>query len=414
MIEQGIYGRPTEAHRKDASACEAPSYGHGVILLAVLTRLAYRKRLIAKVTGIAVLSGVVLSLLLPVRYTAGTKTMAPHQTQSSATMFMNQLANSGAGSLAAIAGGGLGLKNPNDVYIGLLKSRPVADAIIRRFNLTTVYHAKDMTVAREKLAANTLVVSENNGFLSLSVTDKDRKRVAEIANAYTDELRNITKKLAITEASQRRLFYEEQLKQAKESLISAELSFQEIQQRKGLVQLDAQARAMIEGLAVLRAQRAAKEVELQAMRSYSTDNNPEVQLAERELSSLREEAGRLEQRNHSSGPADLALGDVPGAGLEYLRAEHELKYRQTMSDLLVKQYDAATLDGAKDATVIQVVETAIPPDRRSSPHRASIVLLCAIIGFIGACLYLYLAHLAQRNPEIPQALAELKVALIGR
>jgi uncharacterized protein involved in exopolysaccharide biosynthesis len=327
---------------------------------------------------------------------------------------MNQLANSGAGSLAAIAGGGLGLKNPNDVYIGLLKSRPVADGIIRRFNLTTVYHAKDMTVAREQLAANTVVVSENNGFLSVSVTDKDRKRVAEMANAYTDELRNITKKLAITEASRRRLFYEEQLKQAKESLISAELSFQEIQQRKGLVQLDAQARAMIEGLAFLRAQRAAKEVEVQALRSYSTDNNPEVQLAERELSSLRAEVAGLEQRNHSSGPGDLGLGDVPGAGLEYLRAEHELKYRQTMSDLLVKQYDAATLDGAKDATVIQVVEPAIPPDRKSSPHRASIVLLFAIIGFMGACLYLYLAQLAQRNPEIPQALAELKVALVRR
>jgi uncharacterized protein involved in exopolysaccharide biosynthesis len=235
-----------------------------------------------------------------------------------------------------------------------------------------------------------------------------------MANAYTDELRNITKKLAITEASRRRLFYEEQLKQAKESLISAELSFQEIQQRKGLVQLDAQARAMIEGLAFLRAQRAAKEVEMQALRSYSTDNNPEVQLAERELSSLRAEVAGLEQRNHSSGPGDLGLGDVPGAGLEYLRAEHELKYRQTMSDLLVKQYDAATLDGAKDATVIQVVEPAIPPDRKSSPHRASIVLLFAIIGFLGACLYLYLAQLAQRNPEIPQALAELKVALVRR
>jgi hypothetical protein len=135
-----------------------------------------------------------------------------------------------------------------------------------------------------------------------------------------------------------------------------------------LVQLDAQAKTMIEGLAVLRAQIDAKDVELQAMRSYSTEHNPEVALAERELSSLRAEAARLQQRNHSPGFGDMGLEDVPGAGLEYLRAEHELKYRQAMFDLLIKQYDAARLDESKDAAIIQVVEPAIVPDRRSSPQ----------------------------------------------
>jgi tyrosine-protein kinase Etk/Wzc len=416
MIEQDVYSSQARAPLHDAASWEAPSVGHEVSLLDVLTQLLYRKWLIAKVTGIAMLVGVTMCLVLPVRYTATTKIMPPQQTQSTASMMMNQLANIGGGSLAAVAGGGLGLKNPNDIYVGLLNSRPVADAIIHRFGLAKVYRAKDMTATRKKLAHYTVVGSEKTGFIAVSVTDKDKRRVAEMANAYTEELRILTKTLAVTEASQRRLFYEDQLKQAKEALVVAELSFQQVQQAKGLVQLDAQAKAMIESLALLRAQVAAREVEVQALRSYSTEQNPELELAEGELSSLRAEGARMEQRNHSSGFAGLGLGDVPGAGMEYLRAEHELKYRQAMFDLLLKQYDAARLDESKDAAIIQVVEPAIEPDRRSSLKPALMMLLFTLGGVFSGCLLALLGCWKQTlhsDPRLAKQLRDLKGALLG-
>jgi tyrosine-protein kinase Etk/Wzc len=387
-----------------------------VSLIEVLTQLAYHKWLIAKVTGAACLIGVVLAFVLPVRYTATTKLMPPQQTQSAATLMMSQLTAAGGGSLAALAGGSLGLKSPNDIYIGLLTSRPIADAIINKFDLAKEYRAKDMTEAREELAEYTRVTSEKNGFIALSVTDKDKKRAAQMANAYTEGLRNITKTLAVTEASQRRLFYEDQLKQAKDSLVSAELDFQQVQQTKGLVQLDAQAKAMIEGLAALRAQVAAKQVEVQARRSYSTERNPDLELAERELTTLQGEVSRLEQRNHSGGSAEMGLQDVPSAGLEYLRADHEVRYRQALFDLLIKQYDAARLDEAKDAAVIQVVEPAIEPDRKTSPKRALTALLFTIVGFIvGSLLVLFLwwTKITQSDPTVREQLTEFRFALIG-
>ena len=401
----------------DAALSVAPGDSYEVTLIDLLTQLAYRKWLIAKGTGIAVLAGVILSLVLPVRYTATTKIMPPQQTQSTASMLMmNQLSGAGGGSLAALAGGGL-LKNPNDIYVGLLNSRPVADAIIQKFSLAKEYHAKEMTEARKKLADFTVVTSEKNGFIAVSVTDKDRKRVAEIANAYTDQLRILTKTLAVTEASQRRVFYEEQLKQAKDALVSAELAFQRVQQQKGLVQLDAQAKAMIEGLAVLRAQVAAKQVEVQALRSYSTEQNPDVQLAERDLVSLQAEETRLEQSNHAPGIAGLWLGNVPAAGLEYLRAAHELQYQQALFDMLMKQYDAAKLDESKDAAIIQVVEAAIEPDHKSSPKRAIILLLSAFVGFFAGCilaLFFWWKELVQVDPIAAKRLEELGYALRGR
>jgi uncharacterized protein involved in exopolysaccharide biosynthesis len=220
----------------------------------------------------------------------------------------------------------------------------------------------------------------------------------------------------VTEASQRRLFNEDQLKQAKDALVSAELAFQQVQQQKGLVQLDAQAKAMIEGLAALRAQVAAKQVEVQALRSYSTEHNPDMQLAERELASLQAEETRLEQRSPSPGIAGLGLENVPAAGLEYLRAEHELAYRQTLFDMLMKQYDAAKLDEAREAAIIQVVEPAIVPDRKSSPKRALIFALFTIVGFFAGCILVLIfwwKELVQFDPIASRRLDELRSALTG-
>jgi uncharacterized protein involved in exopolysaccharide biosynthesis len=413
MIEQDSHSSKTEAGTEQETPSEFQRRMPAIGVIGILTHLASRKWLIAKTSGIAMVAGVLLSLTLPVRYTATTRIMTPQQTPSTASMLMNQLAGSGGFSIAATAGG-LGLKNPNDIYLGLLKSRPIADAIIRRFGLVSAYQEADMTSVRKDLAGNTQAASEDSGLLAISVTDKEKTRAADIANAYTEELRVITKNLAVTEASQRRLFYEEQLKHAKDDLIAAAFSLQQVQQKKGLIQLDAQARAMITNLAALHAQIAAKEVEVEVLKSYSTERNPEVQLAESQHSSLQQEAARLEQRSQSPGSPNLGLEDIPGAGLEYLRAEHELQYRQILFDILVKQYDAARLDEAKDAAVIQVVEPAIPPDQKSSPHRALIVLLFAILGLLAACSYLLVSYLEQEYPDLSQSLAQFRSALLRR
>jgi tyrosine-protein kinase Etk/Wzc len=385
-----------------------------ISLLEILTALARRKWLIGIVTGSAMLIGVALAFLLPVRYTATTRIMPPQQTPSTALM-MNQLAASGSGSLAALASGGLGLKNPNDIYIGLLESRPVADSIIHDFGLQKAYRSKNLSSARRTLAGRTTIASEKSNLLSISVTDRDKNRAAAIANAYTDQLRVLTQNLAVSEASQRRLFYEGQMKQAKDALVSADLAFQQVQQQKGLVSLDAQSKTILEGLAGLRAEAAAKQVQVQALRSYSTERNPDLQLAERELGTLQAESAQLTQRSHSREFANLGLADVPSAGLDYLRAQHELLYRQTLFDLLIKQYDVARLDEAKEAAIIQVVEPAIPPDRKSAPKRALILVVCTVMGFFFGCLLSLLAWWKENlmaEPVLAGQLRELKRALL--
>jgi uncharacterized protein involved in exopolysaccharide biosynthesis len=283
--------------------------------------------------------------------------------------------------------------------------------------LVKVYHARDMTAARKKLENDTQIVSEKSTLISISVTDGDRNRSAGMANAYTEQLRELSKTISFTEASQRRLFFEEQVKSQKEALAAAEFAFQQVQQSKGLVHLDAQANVIIGSLGAVRGQIAAKEVELQGLRSYSTEHNADVQLAERELSTLQGEAAQMDQHGQATGSSDMGMKDIPKAGLDYIRAERELQYQQSFYDLLLKQYEAAKLDEAKEAATIQVVEPAIAPDRKSAPKRLAILLLSTLMGlFLGVVLVRvqYRIELDLSDPTHAQALRGLMYALTGQ
>jgi uncharacterized protein involved in exopolysaccharide biosynthesis len=380
-------------------------------MIESLTQLVRRKWLIAKVTGTSIAAGLVLCCALPVRYTAVTKIMPPKQAPSTTSFLNSQM---GMGSLAEAAGAGL-LTDPNAIYMGLLKSRPIADSIIDQFRLESLYNSRDRTAARKKLAARTKILSEPSSLISISATDGDKKRASDIANAYTEQLRVLSKTISVTEASRRRLFFEEQLKSQKEVLVATEVAFQQIQQSKGLVHLDAQANVIIGSLAAVRGQIAAKEVEVQALRSYSTEHNPDVQLAERELATMQGEAAQMEQNSQPTGYSDLGLKDVPKAGLDYIRAQRELQYQQAFFDLLLRQYEAAKLDEAKDAAVIQVVEPAVEPDRSSSPNRPLILLISAILGLFLGILIATLSRriqLEQSDPEGALALRRLREAFI--
>ena len=413
MTEQDIRASRPEDGSETVLSPEDNGTMFGVTGLAIeiLVQFARRKRLIAIVTGASMFVGLLFCILLPIQYKSVTKIMPQRQTQSTTT-FLNSMP--GGGVMSDAMSGGLNLRDPNAIYIGLLKSRPIADAIINTFNLTQVYRVKDMTAARKQLQENTEIVSELSTLISISVTGKDKKLSADIANAYTDQLRALSKAISVTEASKRRLFFEDQLKSQKDVLIAAEVALQQVEQNKGLIHLDMQAGSIIGGLAMLRGQISAKQVELQALRSYSTEHNPEVQLAENELASMQKEAAQMKQTSPSSGDEDMGLKDIPQAGLDIIRAERELHYQQAFFDTLLRQYEAARLDEAKEAAVIQVVEPAIQPERKSSPHRMVILLLSLVGGFFASCLLtwiLWWRDVARSDEEIARAVQNLKYFL---
>jgi len=363
-----------------------------ISLLELFAIIMKRKGLIVRTTVAAAFIAAVISFIIPNRYTATTSLLPPQQPQSLASALASQMGGAG-GMLGAVAGGNLGLKNPNDIYIGMLKSRVVNDAMIKRFDLKTVYRDKDTSDARKDLQSATDIQNAKEGFITVSVEDKDRKRAADMANAYVEELRKLTSSLAITEAGQRRLFFEQQLRKAKDDLANAEVALKETQQKTGLIQLDNQAKAIIESVAAIRAQIATKEVQLQAMQYSATEQNPDVLTLREELAGLRAQSAKLEkQQNSGGGDIQVPTGSVPEAGLQYIRALRDVKYYEAVFELLAKQLEVSRLDEARQGAVIQVVDPAVEPDRKSSPKRGLIVIAAIVFGFIASIVWILLSE----------------------
>jgi uncharacterized protein involved in exopolysaccharide biosynthesis len=376
-------------------------------LLDLLLALVQHKKFIFWITAGAAVIATLVSLLIPNRYTAVTKILPPQQNQSLASSLMGQLGS--LGPMAGIAQNGLGLKNPNEIYAGMLKSRSVEDALIQRFDLMSVYGDAKMSDARKDLEENSAIDLGKEGLISISVEDKSGKRAAEIANGYVEELRKVTQRLAVTEASQRRLFFEQELQEAKNNLANAEQAMKKTQETTGIIQLDGQARAIIESVVVLKAQIAAKEVQLRAMRSFATEQNPDLILAEQQLAGMRSQLASMQkQSGGGDGDVQVATGKVPEAGLEYVRKLRDVKYYETIFELLAKQYEAAKLDEAKNAAIIQVLDPAIEPDRKSSPKRSLIVVVTTMFVFFGSVVFIILRGAWMRLREEPQMYSRLK------
>jgi len=368
-------------------------------LLDLLIVLLKRKRLILGITFISALITAIVSLIMPPVYRAETSLLPPQPSSSMALQALSQLAGGAAGIGAEV----LGIKTPADLYAGLLKSNTVLDRIIDRFKLMELYDKEYRIDARKALLDNIEVnVDKKSNIITLSVEDKDPVRAAQMANAFVEELKALTKGLAITEASQRRLFFEEQLKDTRLALIKAEEDLKKFQEKTGAIKVEEQAKAVIEGIATLRAQIAAKEVEIKVMKTYSTPYNPDLQRAEEALRAMKAELQKLEAKEGKNPDPLMPTGRMPEVGMEYLRKLRELKFNETLYDLLLKGYETARLDEARDAVVIQVVDKAIPPDKRAKPKRTLMVLVATFTGFflsIFIALFIEYKEKASQDPE---------------
>jgi tyrosine-protein kinase Etk/Wzc len=296
----------------------------------------------------------------------------------------------------------------------MLKSRTMADKLIAEFDLKKVYDTDSLEKARKKLTDQTVISTGKDGLITIDVEDESPQRVAKIANAYVVQLTNLTKVLAITDAAQRRAFYEAQLETAKNNLANAEAALKGSLDTRGVISVDVDSRAILETVARLRAQVSAKEVQLSSMRSFVTNSNPDYKRTEEELTSLRLELSRLENgRANSTSIANQSSGNKQ-AGLENIKVLRDVKYYQMLYELLAKQYELARLDEAKDPSIIQVLDSAVVPEKKVKPKRSLIVIFSTIFGFIlsiGAAFLLEAKRKAIDSPEGASKWNELKTLL---
>jgi tyrosine-protein kinase Etk/Wzc len=408
--------RPLPGNELDAAgSSEHRSMPRAFDALDVFLIVTASKWTIVACTLAGFIIAIIMGWLATPVYTAKTVIMPPQQEQSSASAMLGQF-----GALASMSGLGssLGIKNPSDVYIGILGSETVADEMIKRFDLRRVYHNpkrdSDLRIAFEKSAKFT---AGKDGMITISVVDKDPRRAAAMANGFVEELYKMNNRLAIGGSSQRRLFFEQQLSQEKDRLADAEVALTETEKKTGVISPTGQTEAMIQQVARLQAEITSREVQLAALRTSATEQNPDVVRLTTEVSGLRSQLRDLQSSNAKHAPGDISIptANVPQTSLEYIRKERDVKYHQFLFDMLARQFEAARMDEARAAPVIQVVDPALVPDRKSAPYRALWALVGCILGFAFGTLWVLGRHIYRRmeaDDEHGRRIAMLKQQLM--
>lgn len=337
----------------------------GIDLIEIAEALAQRwKLLVFAPLAAGICAFGIASLLLPT-FTARTTLLPPQQQQSSAAVALSQL-----GALAGLAGSAAGLRTPGDQYVAILQSVTVADRIIDDFDLMTVYESKFRQDARKALSNNvTVATGKKDGLITIEVDDHDPKRAAAMANAYVEAMRHVTSNLAVTEAQQRRVFFEQHLQRAKADLTSAQVALQASGINEGTLKTEPQTAAA--GYARLLAEATAAEVQLQVLKGMVSETSPEYTRQRATVAALRAQISRAEQRDDVRGDSD------------YVAKYREFKYREALFDLFARQYEVAKVDESREGALIQVLDPATPPERKSKPRRALIAASAALgAGFI--------------------------------
>lgn len=376
-------------------------------ILDILIALAKHKKLVLFLPLVVAMLVAGLSFLMPNIYKAGAKLLPPQQAQSAASSMLSQL-----GGMGGLAAGVVGLKNPSEVYVGMLKSQTMADRIITNFDLQKVFNTKSKEQARLELAQSTTVTAGKDGFITVEVESTDGKLAANLANAYVAELAALTKKLAITEASQRRMFFETQLTLTKNNLVAAEISLKQTLGSRGFVSVDSQSMATVQTSARLRAEISSKEVALNAMKAFVTPNQNDYKRLVTEISSLRAELSKLEYGTPGEESESTPAGKKDA--FENIQRMRDLKYFQMLYEMLAKQYEVARLDEAKEPALIQVLDAATVPENKIKPNRTLIALISFIAMFaitVVAVLIKELLKKAEGMPDVAGRLSQLKANL---
>lgn len=343
--------------------------------------LASRWRLIVGGTLAAGVIGFGIASLLPKWYTATTVILPPQQQQSAAAAAISQL-----GALAGLAGGLANVKSPADQYVALMRSVTASDRIIDQFNLQSLYKAEFREDARRQLKESVRInIGKKDGLITIEVDDRDPPRAADMANAYVEQLRQMTTSLAVSEAQQRRVFFEQQLGQTKERLAKAQTALEESGISQGALKVEPKTAA--ESYARLRAQATAAEVRLQTLRRMLAENTPEVMQQQAALAALREQVARAEQQGGARSDSD------------YVDRYREFKYQEALFEIFVKQYELARVDESREGALIQVLDVAKPPERKAGPKRIRYAAGAAIFALMAASAYAIFLGMRRRRAD---------------
>ena len=369
--------------------------------LDLLTMVGEGKWIVFGVTVVAIAFGVFRSLVATPIFSSTAVIMPAQQggggSVAGALAQLSQLP--GLGALGGISGG----KSSDQLYVALMRSQTLQDTVIKKHDLRNKWASRSIEDARLSLStAVSIGTDKQSGLINIVAQSSDPVFAAELANSHVEELHKMLDRVAVTEAQQRRMFYEKQIAKTQSNLSTAELRYRQAQESSGIQVTSMLAESALRTSAELRAKITSLEISLQASSQFVTAKNPDSQRIASELAALRARLAQLEQ---GSGRAVVTPRQQ-----ETMQAFRELKVQESMLDAFVRQLEIAKIDEAKEGLPIQIVDIAKPAEIRSAPQRTKMVFAAASlglgIGFALALLYAWVRRMKQ-NAENRNRWSEL-------
>ncbi len=307
---------------------------------------------------------------------------------------MAALVGQGASSMAGSALGGmagdiLGTHDGGAVFVDMLRSRNLQDRIIGRFDLRKVYRTHYWEGARKELTARTVISPDRkSSVITLTYTDHDPQRAAQIAQAYVEELDRVSAEVNTSAARREREFIEQRLKDVKQNLDASSQRFSDYSSKNATLDLKEQGVAMVQAAAVLQGQLIASQSELEGLEQIYTANNVRVRMLQARIEELKRQIKKVGGDSSAPGSEQPSpdqefpsVRQLPLLGVRWADLYREVKIQETVYALLTEQYETAKIEEARETPVMKVLDAAIAPERKSSPPRLLIIIFGAVFAF---------------------------------
>jgi uncharacterized protein involved in exopolysaccharide biosynthesis len=362
--------------------------------LAERVRLLWNKRrFLIRATVWGLIVATLVGFLIPKRYKSTAGLMPPDQPMGAGVSALAALSSQFSGGLAGLAGNGLGVKTTGAMFVGILRSDTVRDDVIREFNLQRVYGTRYVEDTRKKLTEHTEIAEEpKSGIITISVTDRDSRRAAAMAQEYLHELNWVVTHLSTSAAHRERVFLDQRLEEVKSNLEDAEKQFSQFASQKGAIDIPAQGKAMVTAAATLQGEVIAAEAELEAFRQIYTDNNARVRSLEAKVDGLRGSLEKLAGKGaNEKSAADRiypSLRELPMLGVTYADLLRRTKVQEAVFETLTKEDELTKVQEAKEIPSVKVLDPPEVPEKRSFPPRLLIMSLGTMLALVGGVAWI--------------------------
>lgn len=367
------------------------------------------RRFIIRTFLIITIGAVIISLIIPVQYTATTTILPPSPQPEALFGLMGASITSNLGGLSGLTGMLPGATTISDLFAVILESGTITGKIIQKYNLKKIFKTKTTHDASKMLKGITEIRVSPEGIISVSVTWHDKILAANIANSFAEELDKFNTETAMTAGKRYRIFIEQRLEETADDLTKAEEALRNFQEKHRTIALDVEIQSAVGTIAELKSQIILLEVKKGALSSSSQFNNPYLIDINKELRELKKQLSKIEFGDKKTNKSGFGAGfsvpfaKLPELFLEYVRLLRATKVQEAIYELLTQQYEQAKIMEVKDTPTVQVLDRASPPEKKTSPKRSRIVIMAAIFSlFLGVSATFFLEwfeHLKTRPDE---------------